>query len=47
MALEVAAVTSAAKWRRDGWWARSARNLVCLGMYFARVPPRVIARVYG
>jgi rSAM/selenodomain-associated transferase 2 len=44
--LGVAAVTSAAKWRRDGWRVRSARNLVCLGLYFLGVPPRAIARVY-
>lgn len=41
------AVTSAAKWRRDGWTARSARNLTCLGLFFLGVPPRVIARLYG
>jgi rSAM/selenodomain-associated transferase 2 len=41
------AVTSAAKWRRDGWTARSARNLACLSLYFLGVPPRVIARLYG
>lgn len=45
--LPVRAVTCAAKWQRDGWTLRSARNLVCLGMYFVGVPPRVIARVYG
>ncbi|MEQ1697481.1 MAG: TIGR04283 family arsenosugar biosynthesis glycosyltransferase [Hyphomicrobiaceae bacterium] len=41
------AVTSAAKWQRDGWMARSARNLTCLGLYYAGVPPRFIQRVYG
>ncbi|HLY89804.1 MAG TPA: TIGR04283 family arsenosugar biosynthesis glycosyltransferase [Acetobacteraceae bacterium] len=46
-AVDVAAVTSAAKWVRDGWYRRSARNLVCLGLYFLGVPPRVIARLYG
>lgn len=45
--LDVAAVTSAAKWMRDGWYRRSARNLVCLGLYFLGVPPGVIARIYG
>lgn len=45
--LEVAAVTSADKWRRDGWWARSARNLACLSLWYAGVPPRIIRRVYG
>jgi rSAM/selenodomain-associated transferase 2 len=46
VALEVDAVTSAAKWRRDGWYRRSARNLLCLSLYFAGVPPRLIARLY-
>jgi glycosyltransferase involved in cell wall biosynthesis len=45
-ALPVAAVTSAARWRRDGWNARSARNLLCLGLWSAGVPPRIIQRVY-
>lgn len=45
--LPVAAVTSAAKWRRSGWRARSARNLACLTLYFLGVPPRLIARLYG
>ena len=44
--LGAAAVTSAARWRRDGWRARSARNLICLGLYFLGVPPGMIARVY-
>jgi hypothetical protein len=45
--LKPAAITSAGKWRRDGWWRRSARNLFCLGLWFLGVPPRLIARVYG
>jgi rSAM/selenodomain-associated transferase 2 len=45
--LSSAAVTSAAKWQRDGWYCRSARNLACLSLYFAGVPPRVIARLYA
>lgn len=44
--LPVAAVTSAAKWQRDGWMRRSLRNLMCLGLYFAGVPPQLIARLY-
>jgi rSAM/selenodomain-associated transferase 2 len=44
--LDIAAVTSAARWERDGWRLRSARNLACLALYFAGVPPRLIARVY-
>jgi rSAM/selenodomain-associated transferase 2 len=45
--LDAAAVTSAARWERDGWYRRSARNLVCLSLYFAGVPPRTIARLYA
>jgi rSAM/selenodomain-associated transferase 2 len=44
--LDVAAVTSAARWRGRGWRRRSARNLVCLALYFAGVPPRLIALLY-
>lgn len=45
--LDVPAVTSAERWRRDGWARRSARNLVCLLLYAARVSPARIARLYG
>jgi rSAM/selenodomain-associated transferase 2 len=45
--LDVAAVTSAARWRRDGWWRRSARNLLCLALYALGVRPERIARLYG
>jgi rSAM/selenodomain-associated transferase 2 len=44
--LDAAAVTSAEKWRREGWRRRSARNLLCLALYFAGVPPSFIARLY-
>lgn len=44
--LDAAAVTSARKWQRDGWWWRSARNLLCLALWFAGVPPRHIVRLY-
>ncbi|WP_368417030.1 TIGR04283 family arsenosugar biosynthesis glycosyltransferase [Falsiroseomonas sp.] len=46
-ALPVAAVTSAARWRAQGYLRRSARNLGCLGLWFLGVPPRIIARVYA
>jgi rSAM/selenodomain-associated transferase 2 len=39
--------TSAERWRRDGWAARSARNLFCLALYGLGVPPARIARLYG
>jgi rSAM/selenodomain-associated transferase 2 len=45
--LDVAAVTSAEKWQRHGWYRRSLRNLLCLTLYFAGVPPRLIARLYA
>jgi rSAM/selenodomain-associated transferase 2 len=41
------AVTSAVRYRRDGYLRRSARNLSCLALFFLRVPPRLIARLYG
>ena len=44
--LDAAAVTSAAKWERDGWRRRSVRNLLCLGLWFAGVPPHRIAMLY-
>src|SRR4029079_13151931 len=40
---DVAAVTSAEKWHRQGWYWRSLRNIGCLMLYFAGVPPRTIA----
>jgi len=45
--LDAAAVTSAERYRRDGYLARSMRNLACLGLYFAGVPVTTIARLYG
>lgn len=47
VALEAAALTSAARYRRDGYLRRSLRNLCCLALYFLGVPPRVIGRIYG
>jgi rSAM/selenodomain-associated transferase 2 len=45
--LRCRAVTSAERFRRDGYLARSARNLLCLTLYTLRVPPNVISRIYG
>lgn len=45
--LPVDAVTSAARWRRDGWVRRSALNLACLLLYRLGVAPERIARLYG
>jgi len=41
-----AITTSARRWRRDGWFRRSARNVTLLGLYFCGVSPRVLARWY-
>ena len=41
------AVTSAAKWERDGWYRRSGRNLLCLSLWHLGVSPERIARIYG
>jgi rSAM/selenodomain-associated transferase 2 len=45
--LDAAAVTSARRWRQDGWLRRSARNLLCLALFYAGVPAERIARLYG
>ena len=45
--LETPAVTSAARYRRDGWWLRPLRNLSVLALYFLGVPPKTLRRLYG
>lgn len=45
--LRARAITGAQRFRRDGYLRRSARNLTCLGLYFLRVPTRVLSRMYG
>ncbi|MGF1629884.1 MAG: TIGR04283 family arsenosugar biosynthesis glycosyltransferase [Kiloniellaceae bacterium] len=45
--LQSAAVTSAARYRRDGWWFRPARNLMLLTLWYLGLPPAWIARLYG
>lgn len=46
VALAVDAVTSAARYRRDGYVARPLRNLCCLALYFLGVPPLLLQRLY-
>jgi rSAM/selenodomain-associated transferase 2 len=41
------AVTSGARYRHEGYIARSLRNLCCITLYYLRVPTRVLARLYG
>jgi rSAM/selenodomain-associated transferase 2 len=45
--LPASIITSAEKYRRDGYFLRSARNLFCLGLYFIGVPPSRIVKLYG
>jgi rSAM/selenodomain-associated transferase 2 len=45
--LHARAVTSAERYRREGYLRRSARNLICLTLYALRVPAPLIGRLYG
>lgn len=40
-------IASARRYRRDGYWRRSVRNLCCLALYFSGMPPNRILRFYG
>jgi rSAM/selenodomain-associated transferase 2 len=40
------AMTSARRWETEGYLRRSTRNLLCLSLWFAGVPPRLIQRIY-
>ncbi len=40
------AVTSAARYARDGYLRRTTRNLACLGLWYAGMAPERIARIY-
>jgi len=44
--LPVAAVTSAERYRKGGYWLRPARNLLCVGLFFAGFPSRLIDGFY-
>ena len=44
--LDAGAVTSAAKWERDGWYRRSCRNLACLSLWQLGFSAERIARIY-
>jgi rSAM/selenodomain-associated transferase 2 len=41
------ALTSAERWRRDGWARRTLRNLTCLSLWRLGVSPDRIARLYA
>jgi uncharacterized protein len=38
--------TSARRWRREGWFRRSTKNLLLVGLYFLGVKPDRLARWY-
>jgi rSAM/selenodomain-associated transferase 2 len=40
-------LASARRYRHDGYLRRPLRNLLCLALYFAGVPPAHIVRLYG
>jgi hypothetical protein len=40
-------LTSARRWRNDGWFRRSARNAVIIAAYLAGVSPARLARWYA
>ena len=44
--MEATALTSADRWRRDGWLRRSGRNLACLALYALGMAPTRLARFY-
>lgn len=44
--LAAVAVTSAARYRRDGYVARPARNLFCLCLYYLGFPPGYLKTLY-
>ena len=44
--LPLALVTSARRWRRDGWFRRSTKNLLLLCLYFLGVKAERLARWY-
>ncbi len=45
--LQSRAVTSAQRYRSEGYVTRGFRNLGLVMLYYLRVPPRVLARLYG
>ena len=44
--LPLALGTSSRRWRRDGWFRRSTKNLAIVGLYLAGVSPTRLARWY-
>ena len=40
-------LTSARRWERDGWWRRSAKNVMLQALFFAGVAPERLANRYS
>ena len=40
------AITSASRYRRDGYFGRMARNVLCISLWFIGVAPERIEKVY-
>ena len=40
-------LTSARRWERDGWWRRSAKNVVLQALFFAGMAPERLAHWYS
>jgi rSAM/selenodomain-associated transferase 2 len=47
MPIAIRAVSSARRYRDGGYLRRPLRNLMCLALYLAGIPPRLLARFYG
>jgi rSAM/selenodomain-associated transferase 2 len=45
--LDSDALTSAARYRKGGWWLRPLRNLTLLGLFFLGAPTGLLRRLYG
>jgi rSAM/selenodomain-associated transferase 2 len=45
--LNARALTSPRRYRRDGYARRMLRNATCLTLYYLRVPPRYLSKLYG
>jgi len=46
MPIGASCVASAGRYRREGYWRRPLRNLLCLSLYFAGLAPARITRLY-
>ena len=44
--LDAMAVTSAKRYRQDGWWGRPIRNIFCLTMFLLGASPRILGKIY-